>query len=203
MTKWDDPSRLQAVLDSLDKKPPHAAPELLFQWQRVARLRPKVFIEVGSRHGRGLRCWAEACDEDALVIAVEWPEKCWGQSGSLENLQRNMEIIEESGRTTRLIQGDSHADDVQQLVLDTLAGRSVGAVYVDGDHTYDGVNLDWEFFGPLVRPGGAFMLHDVNPIQKNDRIEVSRLFLELAQTHRAEILVTCLSNHGAGVVWME
>jgi len=49
----------------------------------------------------------------------------------------------------------------------------------------------------------TFMLHDVNPIQKNDRIEVSRLFLELAQTHRAEILVTCLSNHGAGVVWME
>jgi len=203
MTGWDDPSRLQTVLDSLGGVPPHRPAELLFQWQRLARLRPSVFIEVGSRHGLGLRCWAEACAEDALVIAVDWPNQGWGAEGSLDLLRKNLRVIQDGGRDIGLILGDSHSKEVQQEVMCMLDGRPVDAVHIDGDHTYRGSKLDWEFFSPLVRPGGLVMLHDVHPVQKNEHIQVHRVFSEIEQTHRTESLMLYETNCGAGVVWID
>jgi predicted O-methyltransferase YrrM len=33
-------------------------------------------------------------------------------------------------------------------------------VFVDGDHTYDGLRQDWEGWSPLIEPGGIVALHD-------------------------------------------
>jgi predicted O-methyltransferase YrrM len=33
-------------------------------------------------------------------------------------------------------------------------------VFVDGDHTYEGLRGDWEAWSPLVGPGGIIALHD-------------------------------------------
>jgi predicted O-methyltransferase YrrM len=33
-------------------------------------------------------------------------------------------------------------------------------VFVDGDHTYEGLHKDWEGWSPLVEPGGIIALHD-------------------------------------------
>ena len=34
-------------------------------------------------------------------------------------------------------------------------------MFIDGDHTYDGVKADFEMYSPLVRKGGLFALHDI------------------------------------------
>jgi predicted O-methyltransferase YrrM len=42
-----------------------------------------------------------------------------------------------------------------------LAGRPVDLLFIDGDHTYEGVKEDWEMYSPLVRSGGLIVFHDV------------------------------------------
>lgn len=40
-----------------------------------------------------------------------------------------------------------------------LAG-SVDFVFIDGDHSYDGLRADWEGWSGLIAPGGSIALHD-------------------------------------------
>jgi predicted O-methyltransferase YrrM len=48
------------------------------------------------------------------------------------------------------------------------AARSLGSelagvvdfVFIDGDHTYEGLRADWQGWSPLIAPGGCIALHD-------------------------------------------
>lgn len=42
----------------------------------------------------------------------------------------------------------------------SLAGRTVDFLFIDGDHSYDGLRGDWEAWKPLVEVGGIVGLHD-------------------------------------------
>jgi len=46
------------------------------------------------------------------------------------------------------------------LIRSAVQNEVFDVVYVDGDHTYAGARADYEFFGPLVRPGGFLIADD-------------------------------------------
>jgi predicted O-methyltransferase YrrM len=39
--------------------------------------------------------------------------------------------------------------------------RPIDLLFIDGDHTFDGVKRDWEMYSPLVRSGGMIVFHDI------------------------------------------
>jgi predicted O-methyltransferase YrrM len=39
----------------------------------------------------------------------------------------------------------------------------VDFLFVDGDHSLEGVTRDYELYAPLVRPGGVVAFHDIVP----------------------------------------
>jgi hypothetical protein len=39
-------------------------------------------------------------------------------------------------------------------------GKQVDLVFIDGDHSWEGVSGDWNAWSPLVRMGGHVALHD-------------------------------------------
>ena len=65
------------------------------------------------------------------------------------------------GQTLRLVQGDSHDPSTHARVIEALGGREVDLLFVDGDHTFAGVSLDFADYGPLVREGGTIAFHDI------------------------------------------
>ena len=44
-----------------------------------------------------------------------------------------------------------------------VADLGVDYVFIDGDHSFDGLRGDWENWSPLVLPGGIICLHDSQP----------------------------------------
>jgi predicted O-methyltransferase YrrM len=44
----------------------------------------------------------------------------------------------------------------------------VDFIFIDGDHSYDGLRGDWEAWSPLVAPGGIVALHDSRPTPDRD-----------------------------------
>jgi predicted O-methyltransferase YrrM len=36
----------------------------------------------------------------------------------------------------------------------------IDLLFIDGDHSYNGVRADWQLFGPKVRSGGLILFHD-------------------------------------------
>jgi hypothetical protein len=68
--------------------------------------------------------------------------------------------------------GDSHRIDPRAFVRDH--GR-MDLVFIDGDHSREGVRQDTDLARALLAPGGAIAWHDANPKR---RYIGSRLFLE-------------------------
>jgi len=77
-------------------------------------------------------------------------------------------------------------------------------LFLDGDHSYEGVKADFENYGGKVRPGGVIAMHDLIPPRDRPRIQVGRFFNELKMRgHRTEELYS-LPNQttmGIGVVY--
>jgi predicted O-methyltransferase YrrM len=57
----------------------------------------------------------------------------------------------------RLIQGDSHDKETLKKVSD----RKYDLLFIDGDHSFEGVKKDFEMYSPLVRKGGLVAFHDI------------------------------------------
>jgi predicted O-methyltransferase YrrM len=59
------------------------------------------------------------------------------------------------------INKDSHNPWALETIKD-LAGY-LDFLFIDGDHSYEGVKKDWEMYSPLVRKGGLIAFHDIAP----------------------------------------
>jgi predicted O-methyltransferase YrrM len=58
--------------------------------------------------------------------------------------------------------GSSHDAEVAAAVISALDGAPLDLLFLDGDHSADGVRRDFDMYAPLVRPGGIIALHDID-----------------------------------------
>ncbi len=81
----------------------------------------------------------------------------------------------------------------------------VDFLFIDGDHTYEGLKADWEGWSPLVGPAGIIALHDSHPApwRKIERAGSVRYTEEvIIKDHRYNLLevvdsLTVLAAKGA------
>lgn len=109
----------------------------------VEEVDPKVIVEIGCGFGGTLWAW-RAAFPTAAVFGV-----------SLETHGP----IADHGATVLI--GDSRDRATRQRLVDQLGGRDVDVLFIDGDHSRDGIRSDWRMYAPLVRAGGLILFHDV------------------------------------------
>ena len=54
-----------------------------------------------------------------------------------------------------------HADSKNVSFVVTKIPAALDVLFIDGDHTYEGVKADLNNYAPLVKSGGRIILHDV------------------------------------------
>jgi predicted O-methyltransferase YrrM len=84
-------------------------------------------------------------------------------------------------------------------VKDTLAGRPIDFLFIDGDHTYAGVKRDFEMYGALVAPGGLIAFHDIRTTGRER--EVSEYWKELKKSNRCEEIAYKPDHLGIGLLF--
>ena len=60
-----------------------------------------------------------------------------------------------------LIRGDSHDTKTLNEVKKILNWNKIDLLYVDGDHSYNGVKKDFEYNSQLVKDKGFVVFHDI------------------------------------------
>jgi len=104
-----------------------------------------VFGEIGTRGGISTTVLAMAArDVGGRVYTIDISTEC------AEDAKFNVELADCLPYVT-FIHGDSAETDFPEP-LDVL--------FIDGDHTYDGVKKDFERHAPNVKPGGVILFHD-------------------------------------------
>lgn len=62
-----------------------------------------------------------------------------------------------------LLRNDSHKKETLSKVKKILDGKGLNFLFIDGDHTYEGVKKDFEMYSPLVSKRGFIAFHNIAP----------------------------------------
>jgi hypothetical protein len=99
---------------------------------------------------------------DALLISLDLRRGQFG-GGYPRWRGRLYRSFARDAQRIRLVRGDSHSAHTSEQVRRLLDGEPLDLLFVDGDHSYEGVKQDVVDYAPLVRPGGIVALHDIVP----------------------------------------
>ncbi len=176
------------------------------KWSELSRLvhllrrRPlHRVLEIGVSSGGTLALWARLAAKDAHLIGVDM---------RIDPLVRQRLDSERTAKhTIQLMEGSSHSDTVRGAVIQSLGGQSLDFLFIDGDHSYEGVKCDWEMYSPLVRPGGVVAFHDIIPDHrtqfgvetKADAGQVHKLWNELKEQFEHYEFVENIAQDGYGI----
>ena len=144
----------------------------------VNSIQPKVVVEIGSKFGGTLHIWCSLTK--GKVVSVDLVEGIHGGITREQFNDRNMNFLNKFSNVN-FIEGNSHDEDTFKLLSKVLHGDKIDFLFIDGDHTYEGVKQDYEMYSPLVKKGGYIAFHDINDTQRHrDRnVYVGKLWNEL------------------------
>lgn len=109
-------------------------------------------VEIGVWHGANTRRLREVMAEDGTITGVDpFPPGRLGTSFPMRIAVR--EIARCSRGRFQLLRATSVA------AVDRWEGP-IDFLFIDGDHSYEGIRADWEGWSRFVAPGGVVCLHD-------------------------------------------
>jgi predicted O-methyltransferase YrrM len=119
----------------------------------------RCLVEIGVWHGVTTRRLRAVMAPDGILYAIDpYPP---GRLGiSFQRLIARSEVASVPNGEVRWVR--QTGADAARLLAPELAGR-VDFVFIDGDHSYEGLMGDWTGWSPLVAPGGIIALHDSRP----------------------------------------
>ena len=130
-----------------------------FLYALVRALKPRMIVEIGSARGRSTCTMALACKENGggVVVAVDpHTPNAWSDGGSevgtFEFLNARLDLygLRQHCRIIRSISAEAARD--WKTPIDLL--------FIDGDHTYEGVKADWLNFHKHLTPKSVVAFHD-------------------------------------------
>lgn len=124
-------------------------------------LKVKDFIEIGTDQGGTFLVWSKLSDPNGLKISVDWPHGPFGSFEHTYNLEERNKKMKTFGNQVHIISGDSHSESIKKSVQNILGNKKVDFIFIDGDHTYTGVKLDFYMYKEFVKPGGWIGFHDI------------------------------------------
>lgn len=124
----------------------------------VRAQKPQVCVEIGSAHGLSACFIGKALRDNGAgkLYAIDPHQPtAWNDDGPADSyaiMRANL----------RWAQVERQVEVVREL--SEVAARTwrlpIDLLFIDGDHSYEGVQRDWEAFSPFVQPFGLVIFHD-------------------------------------------
>jgi predicted O-methyltransferase YrrM len=179
-------------------KPAQVREEIAKLLELVAGLRPRVVLEIGTERGGTLFLFTRVADPNAKIISLDLPDGPFG--GGYPRWKVPLyKSFARGGQRIYLLRRDSHDPRTLEEVERILGGEKVDFLFIDGDHTYEGVKRDFETYSLLVREGGIIAFHDICPHPPETKCEVSRFWDEVKQRYKYAEIVEDWNQKWAGI----
>ena len=130
-------------------------------------LNPHIIIELGTHAGGSFMGFCEASSKDAILISID--RNHGGAPDKIKKFHRN----------ALTITGDTQDKNNLMLVKNIIEDKKIDFLFIDANHTYDGVKKDFNLWSPLVRDNGIISLHDVCYHLHNKDCEVEKFWNEI------------------------
>jgi len=146
------PQRLFTFTEHTTIRPQQVRSEFVALLEQLQRREPNATLEIGTWRGGTLFMMCQMSAPDARLATID-----------LE--LRDADLYARFARRTQEvvpIEGSSRDPDVRARVA-ALFPDGLDVLFIDGDHSYEGVASDFDAYEPLLRPGGLLVFHDIVP----------------------------------------
>jgi len=120
----------------------------------------ETFIEVGSFRGKTTKLLSLMCE--GTIYAVDHfagaPDLVWMQEVVEQNINLFKSNLAEELQSEKVILYPYESGEAAEILRKD--GIMADCVFIDANHTYEGVKRDIENYLPLVKPGGILCGHD-------------------------------------------
>jgi predicted O-methyltransferase YrrM len=171
--------------------------EMVALLERLTPTPPQTVLELGTFHGGTLFLFARVAAPDATLVTVDMNAGTFGGAYPSTWAPLFRSFAREKQKI-HLVRGDSHSASTHARVS-SLLRQSVDFLFIDGDHTYEGVCADFEMYSPLVRRGGLIALHDIVEGSPELVGGVPRFWCEIRERFEVEEIVADHNQGGYGI----
>jgi len=148
----------------------------------LIKLRPRVIVEIGAGRGGTSWAWSKLASVN-LMVTIDLPDGPWGGENKPETFRY---IGDNTYAVHHYLAGNSRSDEIRLQLLEILKGRDIDFLFIDGDHSYEGVKADYEIYSPLVGKGGLIAFHDICEHDPSQQCNVKEFWDELIRDNPAE-----------------
>lgn len=160
-------------------------------------LNPKTVLEVGVEKGGSFNIWSEFSDKDATLIGID-------TEITPEIIENNIMKNIPDTKNVKFIGGDSTKRETVEEVKKILGNREIDFLFIDGDHKYESIKLDFENYSPFVGTGGIIAFHDIDgSFNKEETNGVRKYWNEIKDKYKYKEIVNTEAeyNFGIGIIF--
>jgi predicted O-methyltransferase YrrM len=123
---------------------------------------PKIILEIGTANGGTLFLLTKISDKNAKIISIDLPNGRFG--GGYKKWRTGLyHSFSKYNQSIYLLRGDSHSRKSFEEVKKILENQKLDILFIDGDHSYEGVKSDFLMYSLLVNKNGFIIFHDIVP----------------------------------------
>ncbi len=152
----------------------------------VAKHRPRVILEIGTANGGSLFLFTKLAAKDAIIISIDLPAGKFGGGYPLYRAEFYKTFCS-TGQQMHLLRANSHDKITLEKVKEILAGRKIDFLFIDGDHTYEGVKHDFEQYSTLTANDAVIALHDIARHRNGSECKVDEFWNEISSKYNNPI----------------
>lgn len=116
-----------------------------------------IILEIGTKYGGTTHFLAEHFPK-AKIISIDLPRKS-PFNETVKN--RNRWFKAYFGDRVEFLVADSQKEETRNIVLNIVNNYGIDCLFIDGDHTYEGVKQDFINWLPAMVSGSIIGFHDI------------------------------------------
>lgn len=131
--------------------------------ERVKSHKPRIIAEIGTWNGGTFYVWTRTNPQAEKIISIDLPDGDYGGGYDEKRIKFFTEFASDRKNTLlSFIRGDSKSMSTIEMLKSVIGNSKIDFLYIDGDHTYEGIKKDFEIYSEFMSPDGIVGFHDIN-----------------------------------------